>query len=538
MKLEGIGKAVVAALVTAAFLVPVCGCGQEGTGRTEYIVREQGVKFGTQVVTQEIEDRKKIYSSTERFPCHFQDTTIYRNLTVSGDVKETLGYYANRKVPGASYRTYLTRGNSAYTYLSDELQTFEFLPEIFSPGNLIPLETDSVCLLQGLLDRFLNLEVDRAVAYVIVPSASPLVQEIAVALTGKKEALLSGEGLGEVTIAFDEDGEITRVNDQGGGVEIVRNRAGRIDSKSYEPSSKGINIKEIRVETADNLKLAGSLYLPRGEKPCPAVVLAPDFGPQNRTGNGLLSQIAVRLAEDGIAALCCDKRGVPESHGEYATYTFDSAKEDLNAQVDYLVLHGDIDIERVGILGYGEGGALAASVAVSNPYISACVFMATPSVRLFPDLELLDIGGTDGGGAFEQEKTGIRKARIDNLVRLVGLTEGDFIEIGEHKLFLGWMRSQMARDPSADFSSINVPVLVMQGEQDEIIGMGQARQIVEYLEEGGNSDVELMSYEKLGHQFGPLVMSPPYQLHPQLSDNLLDDISAWLGKRLVENRAE
>ncbi|MBN2167994.1 MAG: hypothetical protein JW738_02020, partial [Actinobacteria bacterium] len=233
MKLEGIGKVAVTALIIAAFLAPVCGCGEERTGKTEYIVREQGVKFGTQVVTQDTEGGEKIYSSTERFPYYFQDTTIYRKLTVSGDMKEMLEYYANRKVPGASYRTYLTREDTGYAYLADELQTFEFFPEFNSPGSLIPLETDSACLLQGFLDRFLRLNVESAVAFVIVPSVSPVIHEIVVKLTGKREASLSGEDFSEVTVTFDENGEITRVNNRGSGIEIIRNKAGKIYSKPY-----------------------------------------------------------------------------------------------------------------------------------------------------------------------------------------------------------------------------------------------------------------------------------------------------------------
>lgn len=523
---------VVAALLTVALVLPAFGCGADNTQQTEYTVKKDGVEYGTQVVRRESGKGKVIYSCTERFPYLFQDTTFYRKLTFSGDLEDLLGYSSNRMVPGASFRSSLKIEGDNFSYLSDELQTFRYIPRIDAPGGCIPLEPDSVCLLQGITAKFLKSGVEEASALLFVPSEGLVVQQAILRRNGKREILISGELLGEVTIGVDENGTITSVKDSKNNVKIAREKAGKINSRPYEGDTKGIIIQSETIETSDDRELAGSLYLPRDKKPYPAVILVADFGPQDRTGNGVLSQIAVKLAGEGIAVLACDKRGVPSSNGDYATYTFDTAGKDLNDQIDYMVLRGDIDIDRIAVLGYGEGGAILAAVAPSNPYVSACVFMATPSIRLFPDLVFRQITADTDDSLYARAEKSYEALQIENLTRLVESTNDETVEIEGKKMFLGWMRSQDLRDPAGEFSAIKVPVLVLQGGKDTEVDAGQASEIERYLQKGGNPDVELALYEDLDHYFGPLVTKPPYREHPKLDERVPEKISTWFKSKL------
>ncbi|QJX46469.1 alpha/beta hydrolase [Hymenobacter taeanensis] len=126
----------------------------------------------------------------------------------------------------------------------------------------------------------------------------------------------------------------------------------------------------------DKLQLAGTLTVPQGTGPFPAVVLISDMGAQNRDGNvrGFqpLRLLAEHLSEQGIAVLRFDDRGVGKSEGDNnATTTLDRVK-DVQAAMLYLRTRPEISAARVGLIGHGEGGnvgLLAAAQPMSPAYV-------------------------------------------------------------------------------------------------------------------------------------------------------------------------
>ncbi len=384
-------RATVALLLTALCglcLAPVsCGPGT----RISYRVEQGGKVIGSQVVTVSAERGSAVYASVERRPFIRFDTLTTRRLELSADLGRMQRYYSNRRVPGAAYRTYINHDGASYGFLENGLQTFIYFPQEVTEGVFLPLEADSACLLQALAARFLAAKVPEAVAYVIVQSRSPVVRQVHIRSLGGGRLEITGEGLPTTELEMDRKGTLvsSRVD---GGVTIERGSAGALTSKPYSPSPGGYEVREVRLSTSDmtsrgeRLELAGSLYLPGGKSPYPAVVLEADYGPQDRTGCGLLSQLADGLVRQGFAVLACDRRGIPDSEGDFARYTLESESEDFNTKVQYLFLRGDIDPERIFAVGHGQGGLVAAQVAYQNPYIAACLMVATPSERMFPEL--------------------------------------------------------------------------------------------------------------------------------------------------------
>lgn len=527
-------------LLTAA-LVPVAGCGGGRPGEISYEVKQggkKGIVMGAQTVRYSEKGGHLEYGAVERRPYLAESTTTYRKLTLSPDRAKLEGYYSSRRVPGAAFRTYIDHSADLYSYLDDRLQTFDYVPPFSSPGGNLPFEPDSACLIQALADKFLAAKVEQATALVIIPSRSSLVQAVEIKREGKSALKVTGEGFGEVGMKFDSTGVLEEAS--GGGVLIEKGHAPVLRSRPFQPQGKAREIREIRVPTpdrlpgGDRLELAGSLYFPAGKRPYRAVVLAGDFGPRDRTGGGFLSQIAERLAGDGMAVLTCDKRGIPKSQGSYATYTRQTAAKDLNAQVDYLTLRGDIDIGHIAIVGYGEGGQLACQVAGSNPYVSSLVLMASPSVPLFPDLELLQARTAEATGAMRPAEEAAVELRVDNQLTLLGQVSGDHVKLGGHDLFLGWMRSQATSDPLGSVSALGIDVLVAQGGRDGVVLPEQARQLMRALEARGRGTQELALFEKLGHDFGPMLpegASVPYRAHPEVDATVLDKVSGWLKAR-------
>jgi pimeloyl-ACP methyl ester carboxylesterase len=526
--------------LTVLLSVPVVadGCKDGRPGRVSYVVKQGGrggTVIGAQSVTRSRNNGQVEYKSVERRPYLVYDTTAYRNLTVSSEGKRMSGYYSNIRVPGASFRTYLSGKEGHFVYLADDLQTFDYVPSLVTSGSLFLFEPDSACLMQSLADRFFAEGKQRAVMFVIIPSISSVARQIVVNQEGRNALNVTGENIDEVKMKFDDEGVLAEAS--GAGVFIEKGRTGSLKSKPFQPGEAAGTIKEVRVQTpdklsdGDRLELAGSLYLPSGKSPHRAVVLAGEFGPQDRTGGGFLSQLAQRLVGDGMAVLVCDRRGIPWSQGSYATYTLDSYVSDLNAEVDFLFLQGDIDIDHISMIGYGEGGIAAGRVAASNPYVSSLVLMATPSVPLFPDLQVEQVDRAAREGSIEGVEDEAKKLNINNLVSLLQQEGGDTVTLDGHKLFLGWMRSQSASSPLDSIAALDVPVLVVHGVNDDMVPVEQAQQLMQTLEARGPGKQELALFEGLGHDFGPFVSegdAVPYRAHPDVDRTVLKKISGWL----------
>ncbi|WP_375418418.1 alpha/beta hydrolase family protein [uncultured Hymenobacter sp.] len=118
-------------------------------------------------------------------------------------------------------------------------------------------------------------------------------------------------------------------------------------------------------------RLGGTLTVPAGEGPFPAVVLLSDSGPQSRDvevpGYRMFGQLADYLTRHGIAVLRFDDRGVGKSSGTYAQATTADFVTDARAALAFLRTNPLIAAQRVGLLGHGEGANVALLAAAAAP---------------------------------------------------------------------------------------------------------------------------------------------------------------------------
>jgi len=133
------------------------------------------------------------------------------------------------------------------------------------------------------------------------------------------------------------------------------------------------------------VNLAGTLTLPQGKGPFPAVVLVSGTGPNTRDeeaeGHKVFTVLADALARRGIAVLRYDKRGVGESTGSYVGTTTIEFASDARAAIAFLKAQPGINSNYVGILGHSEGGIIAPMVGVDVPDIAFVVILGGPSIR-------------------------------------------------------------------------------------------------------------------------------------------------------------
>jgi hypothetical protein len=124
--------------------------------------------------------------------------------------------------------------------------------------------------------------------------------------------------------------------------------------------------------TSDDAELSGTLLIPRGAGPHPAVIVVHGTAPNARAPYRGIAELLVR---HGIAALTYDKRGFAASKGPLP-YRYDDLAGDVLSAAARLKGLDEIDGSRIGLIGFSEGGFVAPLAASRSSDIA---FMAVVS---------------------------------------------------------------------------------------------------------------------------------------------------------------
>lgn len=279
-----------------------------------------------------------------------------------------------------------------------------------------------------------------------------------------------------------------------------------------------------------NVQLMGTLTLPDGEGPWPAVVLLAGSGPHDRDqhvfGHKTLLVLADYLTRHGVATLRYDKRGVGESGGDYSTATSLDFADDAQSAWRYLRQHALVDADRVGLLGHSEGGMIAPMVAVKEPEVAFLVLLAAPGIRIdsLMDRQAYLIGKVSGMDEDQLAKARQANREIHHLIREVNderslanqltqlLTEhaevsqmpeeniGPLVDKQLQQLVSPWYRFFIQYDPQSALSAVRVPVLAINGDRDlQVTDIENLAGIRKALESAGNTQAATHSLPGLNH---------------------------------------
>ncbi len=235
-------------------------------------------------------------------------------------------------------------------------------------------------------------------------------------------------------------------------------------------------VRELPLTVPGEPPLAGTLTLPGGTGRPPVVVIASGSGPLDRDSNhrrarfDVARQLAVALADAGIASYRYDKRGVGASPGDWLAAGLLDNLDDLGRAVDAVRARSEVDAGRVLVAGHSEGAVLAAALAARGAPVAGVVLL---SMSATPGEELLRWQARRIAPTLPAPVRGLlRLLRVDLESKVAGnherikRTTTDVARIGGARLNARWHREFMAHDPRPDLARIAVPVLAITGGKD------------------------------------------------------------------------
>ena len=297
-------------------------------------------------------------------------------------------------------------------------------------------------------------------------------------------------------------------------------------------ASKKITFKNEK----DKITLAGTLTIPKGEGPFPAVILISGSGGQDRDETLFNHRpfwvIADRMSRAGIAVLRYDERGIGESTGDFSKANSVDLSRDIEAGVEFLKSREEIDKSKIGLIGHSEGGYLGPMVAARNKSIAFVVCMAGPGVPgkdiIINQTELM-MKATGESDKEIKYALGMSRALIKTveanpsldekaLIKKLEQTMDEYLaankptkffeknleaaKAGLSQMASPWFRFFLFHDPRVDLRKVTVPVLAFCGTKDlQVDADLNLPEIEKALKEAGNKDVTIKKVEGLNHLF-------------------------------------
>ena len=293
--------------------------------------------------------------------------------------------------------------------------------------------------------------------------------------------------------------------------------------------------KEVSVGSGEWV-LPGTLTVPKGKGPFPAVVLVQGSGPEDRDEsicqNKPFRDIALGLASNGIAVLRYDKRTYVYTDKTAAVQNFtvnDETIEDALAAVKLLMNTSGIDHRKIFVLGHSLGGMLAPRIASWNSKIAGIIILA----GIARPLEDVTLDQTEYISSIGGKITNEQKENIDSMKYQVSRVKDPNLSPKSPGTILGappsyWLDLRCYNAPKCA-QSLCMPMFILQGKRDYQVTTKDYDLWKKYL--FMKKSVQFKLYPCLNHlfMFGKGKSIPvEYELLSHVDVQVINDVACWV----------
>lgn len=370
-------------------------------------------------------------------------------------------------------------------------------------------------------------------------------------------------------------GEISGTFKQGAGsTQLVFKRIAEVPKisrlqdpqKPYPYNEEDVSYKNAK----DNVKLAGTLTLPRADGKHPAVILITGSGGQDRdetiAGHRPFLVLADYLTRKGIAVLRADDRGIGGSEGGSMSETSENFADDVLAGIEYLKTRKEINPKKIGLIGHSEGGMIAPVVAVRSKDVAFIVMLSgmgqTGEDVILTQLALIQKANNENPEKiaqavdFQKSLFAIIKSEPDNnlaeqkihqmvINRKSKMNEQQLREFAHVEadiktqlpfILSPWYRHFLAYNPRPTLEKVKIPVLALNGENDlQVSAKENLDLIAAALKAGKNKDFTVKSFPKLNHLFQTSQtgsLDEYDKIEETIAPTVLETVADWILKRI------
>lgn len=254
--------------------------------------------------------------------------------------------------------------------------------------------------------------------------------------------------------------------------------------------------------------ISGSLTLPEGAGPFPAVILVQDSGAYDRNEqigpNVPFLNLAEQLSQAGIAVLRYDKRSYLYENqlAQSQSFTvYEETIDDVAAALEFLQTRSTICQDQIYIAGHSMAGYLMPRIAKATPDAAGYILLAA-SVRPLEDILLEQtqyVLNTDSSldQASKDKLLDQAQQTADRIKGLDASSECPAAELYSRPVSY-WLDLQ-DYDPLAQIRQVTRPLLIIQGGRDYQVPASELELWKAALE--GNQQAQFLYYDNLNHLF-------------------------------------
>ncbi len=288
--------------------------------------------------------------------------------------------------------------------------------------------------------------------------------------------------------------------------------------------------------------LPGTLCLPKGTGPFPAVVLVHGSGPNDQDEsigpNKTFKDLAWGLASRGVVVLRYTKRtrqyGAKSGDDLSAFTVKEEAMDDARSAVAMLAVMPEVNPKQIFVLGHSEGGYLAPRIAAGDAQVAGLIVMAG-NTRPLEDLivDQVRYEATLSGPVTPEGQKAIDAAEeTAKQLRNPDLKPGTTLDFLGSKIPASYLLDLRGYHPAETAAALKIPIYILQGARDYQVTSPDFDGWKKAL--GTKPNVSFKLYPDLNHLFMPGTgpSSPAEYMKPNhVPEPVVADIAAWIASR-------